>query len=82
MATANVGAGGAGAGAGAGADPLVGTRSGASSTLSPWAATYVTDLLSKAKLKRSAERITKSIRVRSLQGNPSYRQKRFKALAI
>lgn len=34
---------------GAGADPLVGTRSGASSTLSPWAATYVTDLLSKAQ---------------------------------
>lgn len=34
---------------GAGADPLVGARAGASSTLSPWAATYVTDLLSKAQ---------------------------------
>ena len=34
---------------GAGNDALVGTRSGASSTLSPWAAGYVTDMLSKAQ---------------------------------
>lgn len=46
MATANVGAGGAG---GVGSDPLVGTRSGASSTLSPWAADYVTNMLSEAR---------------------------------
>jgi len=46
MATGNVGSGGAG---GVGADPVVGQRAGASSTLSPWAAGYVTDLLSQAQ---------------------------------
>jgi hypothetical protein len=34
---------------GAGNDALVGSRAGSSSTLSPWAAGYVTDLLSKAQ---------------------------------
>lgn len=43
MATANVGAGGVGA------DSLVGSRAGASSTLSPWASGYVTDMLSQAQ---------------------------------
>jgi len=34
---------------GAGADALAGTRSGASSTLSPWASSYVTNFLSRAQ---------------------------------
>jgi hypothetical protein len=36
-------------GGGAGTDPLAGTRSGASSTLSPWASSYVTNFLSRAQ---------------------------------
>ena len=36
-------------GGGAGTDPLAGTRSGASSTLSPWSAGFVTNFLSKAQ---------------------------------
>lgn len=36
-------------GGGAGADALAGTRSGASSTLSPWASSYVTNFLSRAQ---------------------------------